>query len=183
MSTEVAARAFDPFFTTKGVGRGTGLGLSQVFGFVRQSGGAVSIESVPGEGTTVRVFLPARHEMAPTDTATGNTPREAPRARAGETVLAVEDEERVRAFSVEALRELGYQVVDACDGPEALRLIESGYRPTLLFTDVVMPDMTGRELAGRARGMFPELKVLLTSGYSPDKSEAGQRGPPQPRQL
>lgn len=175
MSPEVAARAFDPFFTTKGVGRGTGLGLSQVFGFVHQSGGAVSIESVPGEGTTVRVFLPARREMVAVDKDAGCAPSEAPRARAGEIVLAVEDEERVRAFSVEALRELGYEVVDARDGPEALRLIEAGHRPTLLFTDVVMPDMTGRELARRALDIFPELKVLLTSGYSPDKSEADER--------
>src|SRR5690606_4279001 len=110
MDAEVAARAFDPFFTTKGVGRGTGLGLSQVFGFLRQSDGAVEIHTAPGAGTTVRVLLPAHQGSAPAPQSTASdTPL--PRARDGETVLVVEDEERVRSYSVEALRELGYTVV------------------------------------------------------------------------
>lgn len=172
MTPEVAARAFDPFFTTKGVGKGTGLGLSQVFGFIRQSGGAVGIDTEPGQGTTVRLYLPAHEGATPEPRA--DTPIAVPMgARRGETVLVVEDEERVRNYSVEALRELGYQVTGARDGPEALRLIEgqlrNGREPfSLLFSDVVMPEMTGRELAERARTKLPGLKVLLTSGYAPE---------------
>ncbi|MBO9622205.1 MAG: PAS domain-containing protein [Sphingomonas sp.] len=167
MSPEVAARAFDPFFTTKGVGQGTGLGLSQVFGFVRQSGGTVRIDTAAGRGTTVRLYLPARHDAVPAATA-APAGAEVPRAHPGETVLVVEDEERVRAFSIEALRELGYAVADARDGREALRMIDRGQQVSLLFTDVVMPEMTGHELAKQARARLPELKVLLTSGYSPE---------------
>lgn len=167
MPPEVAARAFDPFFTTKGVGKGTGLGLSQVFGFVRQSGGHVLIDSVPGGGTCLRVLLPARPEAVPTPAASG-LERELPRGRAGEVILVVEDEDRVRTYSVEALRELGYGVVFARDGIEALRLLDRGQRVSLLFSDVVMPEMSGRELAARVRERLPDLKVLLTSGYAPD---------------
>ncbi|MEP9358707.1 PAS domain-containing protein [Sphingomonas sp. KR3-1] len=171
MAPEVAARAFDPFFTTKGVGKGTGLGLSQVFGFVRQSGGAVRIDTAPGAGTTVHLYLPVHAGAAPA-AAQERMAGPAPRG-IGETVLVVEDEERVRSYSVEALRELGYQVIAARDGPEALRLIEQkldhGGQPiALLFSDVVMPEMTGRELAERARARVPGLKVLLTSGYAPE---------------
>lgn len=167
MTPEVVARAFDPFFTTKDVGKGTGLGLSQVFGFLRQSGGAVQIDTEQGIGTRVRAYLPAHGGPTPVRAPLEDR-RALPRARAGETVLVVEDEERVRSYSVEALRELGYTVVDARDGPEALRIIERGQKVSLLFTDVVMPEMTGRELATRARETLPGLKVLLTSGYTPD---------------
>jgi PAS domain S-box-containing protein len=171
MPAEVAARAFDPFFTTKGVGKGTGLGLSQVFGFVRQSGGHVTIESTPGHGTCVRVLLPAQPEAVPTPAASGVT-RELPRGQASEVILVVEDEDRVRTYSVEALRELGYGVVFARDGIEALRLLERGQKVSLLFSDVVMPEMSGRELATRVRERMPELRVLLTSGYAPDSPAA-----------
>jgi PAS domain S-box-containing protein len=167
MPIEVAARAFDPFFTTKGVGKGTGLGLSQVFGFVRQSGGHVRIDTAPDAGTRVSVWLPADH-VTDIDAPQDDPDRVAPGARAGEVVLVVEDEERVRAFSVEALRELGYQVIDARDGPEALALIDRGQPVSLLFTDVVMPEMSGRELAEQARLRIPDLKVVLTSGYAPE---------------
>lgn len=167
MPPEVAARAFDPFFTTKGVGKGTGLGLSQVFGFARQSGGHVAIVSTPGAGTRVQVLLPARPEAVPSPVGT-DTARDLPRGRAGEVILVVEDEDRVRTYSVEALRELGYGVVFARDGIEALRLLERGQKVSLLFSDVVMPEMSGRELAARVRDRMPELKVLLTSGYAPD---------------
>ena len=172
MPPEVAARAFDPFFTTKGVGEGTGLGLSQVFGFVRQSGGHVRIDTAPGAGTRVVIWLPADHTAdsgAPDDAGV----RAVPGARPGEVVLVVEDEERVRAFSVEALRELGYRVIDARDGLEALMQIDRGQRVSLLFTDVVMPEMSGRELAEQARMRIPELKVLLTSGYAPEVAGGG----------
>lgn len=168
MPGPVAARAFDPFFTTKGLGKGTGLGLSQVFGFVRQSGGQVTIESEEGVGTRVRVLLPARPEAVPAPVDAREV-RELPRGRPEEIVLVVEDEERVRSFSVEALRDLGYGVLFARDGIEALRLIERGQPVSLLFSDVVMPEMSGRELAGRVRKRRPELKVLLTSGYAPDE--------------
>ena len=172
MSPEVAARAFDPFFTTKGVGKGTGLGLSQVFGFVRQSGGHVAIDSAPGEGTVVRVYLPV-HDGALPEAERPSERRQFPRGRADEVVMVVEDEDRVRAWSVEALRELGYTVVDAHDGPEALRLIEAGQAIDLLFTDIVMPEMTGRELARRAAEHIPGLRMLFTSGYSREEAGAG----------
>ncbi|NLS27845.1 Sensor histidine kinase RcsC [Sphingomonas sp. S2M10] len=172
MPPEVAARAFDPFFTTKGVGKGTGLGLSQVFGFVRQSGGHVLIESTPGQGTCVHVLLPAKPEAVPTPAGAG-VQGDLPRGRPGEVILVVEDEDRVRTYSVEALRELGYGVVFARDGIEALRLLERGQKIALLFSDVVMPEMSGRELAARVRERMPDLKVLLTSGYAPDAPLSG----------
>ncbi|MEZ0244556.1 MAG: PAS domain-containing protein [Sphingomonas sp.] len=172
MSADTVSRAFDPFFTTKGVGKGTGLGLSQVFGFVRQSGGHVGIESVLGQGTVVRVYLPVHEGAAPEAKAPGER-RMLPRGRADEVVMVVEDEDRVRAWSVEALRELGYTVVDAHDGPAALRLIEGGQRADLLFTDIVMPEMTGRELARRAAEAIPGLRTLFTSGYSREEEGSG----------
>jgi len=167
MPPEVAARAFDPFFTTKGVGKGTGLGLSQVFGFARQSGGTVRIDTEQGRGTRVSLYLPV-YEGEIDAVAQAAEIDEAGRARPGEVVLVVEDEERVRSYSVEALRELGYVVVSAADGAEALRMIEGGQPVSLLFTDVIMPEMSGRELARRARSQLPGIKVLLTSGYTPD---------------
>src|SRR5690606_9180909 len=157
----VMAKAFDPFYTTKGVGKGTGLGLSQVYGFVRQSGGHVKIYSEMNVGTTVKIYLPRWYgeeqevEMRADLTATH-------RGLPSETVMVVEDDDRVRSVSVEALKDLGYSVVEA-DGPtEALRLLENGADPALLFTDVVMPDMSGRELADLARRRNPGLKVLYT---------------------
>lgn len=168
MSAEVAAKAFDPFFTTKSVGKGTGLGLSQVFGFVRQSGGHVKIYSEPSYGTTVKVYLPRYYgEDAPSP-----TPQRLGVATGGsrdEVILVVEDDERMRAYSAEALRELGYTVLQAANGDAALRLLErADDAPALLFTDVVMPGMTGRELARRALARLPELKVLYTTGYTPN---------------
>jgi PAS domain S-box-containing protein len=164
MPTEVIEKAFDPFFTTKGVGKGTGLGLSQVFGFVRQSGGHVSIYSEPKIGTTVKVYLP-RH-YGPDAPRPVQQPSPAEGGAASEVVLVVEDEDRVRLMVVDALRELGYTVLAASSGPEALRLIEAKNNVSLLFTDVVMPEMTGRELADKAVALFPRLKVLFTTGYS-----------------
>jgi len=165
MSPEVMAKAFDPFYTTKVVGKGTGLGLSQVFGFVRQTGGHVKIYSEVGHGTTVKVYLPRLYGEAPT-----SAPKRAQGAarpgNPGEIVMVVEDEERVRNYSVEALRDLGYTVVQADCGAAALRIIEAGQAVTLLFTDVVMPAMNGRELADRALEKLPHLKVLYTTGYT-----------------
>jgi CheY-like chemotaxis protein len=166
MPQEVAERAFDPFYTTKGVGKGTGLGLSQVHGFVKQSGGHVKIYSEPGVGTTVKLYLP-RHtgaeEMSDVEAA---SPLEAPRAQNGEVVLVVEDDERVRHLSVDALRELGYTVVQAADANQALAVLTIQPRIDLLFTDIVMPDMNGRRLADKARETWPDLKVLYTTGYT-----------------
>lgn len=174
MDPETAARAFDPFFTTKSVGRGTGLGLSQVFGFVRQSGGHITLDTAVGDGTCITILLP-RDGSGRVPTAPAPTNAEAPRAHAGESVLVVEDEERVRNFSIEALEELGYRVTAAPDGPSALRLIDGGFTPDLVFTDMVMPEMTGRELATAARQRQPDLRVLFTSGYT--REEGGVLDP------
>jgi signal transduction histidine kinase len=165
MPAEVAERAFDPFYTTKGPGEGTGLGLSQVHGFVKQSGGHVKIYSETGTGTTVKVYLPrvsAAAAVAPDEAA---QPADVPRGR-GEHVLVVEDEERVRQVSVEAMRALGYRVIEAPGGAQALALLAEGRTVDLLFTDVVMPDMNGRQLAEKAREARPGLKVLFTTGYT-----------------
>ncbi|WP_315761112.1 PAS domain-containing protein [Sphingomonas sp. Y38-1Y] len=181
MPPEIVRRAFEPFFTTKAVGKGTGLGLSQVFGFVRQSGGHVRIDSQPDEGTSVHLYLPCADAGEPpsrerTFLRLGGEP---PRARPGEAVLVVEDEERVRSFSVEALRDLGYTVAAARSGPEALAMIDAGERPSLLFTDMVMPDMTGRELADIAAVRVPGLRVLFTSGYTREQgADVAPGGPP-----
>ena len=171
MSEAVAARAFDPFFTTKAVGKGTGLGLSQVFGFAGQVGGTVALETDPGRGTRVALLLRRHRGEAAKATVPASRGAEA-RAVPGEIVLVVEDEERVRNFSVEALRELGYTVVYAADGRQALAMIDAGQAAHLLFTDVVMPEMNGLELAAAARARLPGLPVLYTSGYTGDAGEA-----------
>ncbi|HMO29727.1 ATP-binding protein [Enterovirga sp.] len=165
MTPEVLAKAVDPFFTTKPIGKGTGLGLSQVFGFARQSGGHIKIFSTPDIGTTVMFYLPRAADEP--DPGTAARPREAaPRGASTEIVMVVEDEERVRTYSVEALRELGYTVIPAADGREALAAIAAGQDVTLLFTDMVMPEMSGRELAEQASALLPDLKVLFTTGYA-----------------
>ncbi len=165
MAPEVITKAFDPFFTTKGAGKGTGLGLSQVYGFVRQSGGHVKIYSELGVGTSVKIYLPRLYSEA---AATEQAKRLATihHGLRSEIILVVEDEERVRALSVEALRELGYSVVEASGPRQALRMLDEGQQVTLLFTDVVMPDMSGRQLADHARAKRPNLKVLYTTGYT-----------------
>ncbi len=166
MPPEVIERAFDPFYTTKGVGKGTGLGLSQVFGFVKQSGGHVKIYSEPGVGTTVKLYLPRHFGDAEAPGAAEAATGALPRARDEEIILVVEDEERVRHMSVDALRELGYVVVQASDANQALTVLEIQPRIDLLFTDIVMPDMNGRILSDRAREKRPDLKVLYTTGYT-----------------
>jgi PAS domain S-box-containing protein len=165
MSPEVIAKAFDPFYTTKSVGKGTGLGLSQVYGFVRQSGGHVKIYSELGVGTTVKIYLPRHYGEAPQPVSRQN-PAATHRGLPSEVVMVVEDEDRVRAVSVEALRELGYTVLEAATPVEALRLFDEGTRVSLLFTDVVMPEMSGRDLADHARQRQENLKVLYTTGYT-----------------
>jgi PAS domain S-box-containing protein len=165
MKKDVLDRVFEPFFTTKEVGKGSGLGLSMVYGFVKQSNGHVAIYSEPDLGTTVRIYLPA------TGTAGERAPRLVPEAETSaigrETVLIAEDDPFVRAYAVTCLENLGYHVIEAVDGRDALNKIAGGARADLLFTDVVMPGgINGWELAESARRMRPNLKVLLTSGYA-----------------
>jgi signal transduction histidine kinase/DNA-binding response OmpR family regulator len=165
MDAETLNRAFEPFFTTKPVGKGTGLGLSQVYGFAKQSGGHVKIYSEAGQGTTVKVYLPRLQRQIDEEAAPQLAP--IPEGSSEETILVLEDDANVRAYSVDALRELGYRIIEAHDGPAALRLLETHARVDLLFTDVVLPGgMTGAQVAARAREMHPTLKVLFTTGYA-----------------
>jgi PAS domain S-box-containing protein len=165
MDRATRERAFDPFFTTKEVGKGTGLGLSQVYGFVRQTGGHVKIYSELNEGTTVKIYL-RRHEDGEHSTEDLHPTDDALRAIGAETILIVEDDEALREYTTEVLRELGYGVLEARDGPSALRILER-HHVDLLFTDVVMPGgMNGRELADEAVCRWPGLRVLLTTGYA-----------------
>jgi signal transduction histidine kinase/ActR/RegA family two-component response regulator len=168
MSADVLPRVFEPFFTTKPTGAGTGLGLSQVYGFVRQSGGVVHLESEPGRGTTVRLYLPGNKQTEPT----AGTPR-APVAAgdqfvagAGKTVLVVEDVEIVRAQIVEVLRDMGCVVLEAKDGLDGLRILQSDVSVDLLLTDVGLPGMNDRQLADAGRELRPGLRVLLVTGYA-----------------
>jgi PAS domain S-box-containing protein len=163
MSSDVLSRAFDPFFTTKPLGEGTGLGLSQVFGFVTQSGGHVRLQSEVGRGTTVKLYLPPLvGDVAVPEAQEPVTPA---MARDGETILVVEDDDDVRIYSTEALRELGFTVLEARDGASALRVLEHHPEIRLLFTDVGLPGINGRELVDAARSRRANLRVLFTSGY------------------
>ncbi len=167
---EVLHRIFEPFFTTKETGKGSGLGLAMVHGFVKQSGGHIRVYSEPGEGTTVKMYLPRAAESdktasAPAPMADVRPP--AARARTGETILVVEDNEGVRAYARDALRELGYRVVEANDALEGLRYVDEGQKFDLLFTDVVLPGgLSGRDLANKLRAREPNLPVLFTTGYT-----------------
>ncbi|HTZ38420.1 MAG TPA: ATP-binding protein, partial [Stellaceae bacterium] len=165
MSPEIVEKAFEPFFTTKEV-QGTGLGLSQVYGFLKQSGGHVKIYSALGKGTTVKLYLPRHYGNGAAEPAQQET--RAPRARRGETVLIVEDDPDVREHTTNVTKELGYRVVSAADGPAALRLIDADPELRLLFTDVGLPGMNGRQLADEALRRRPEMKVLFTTGYARD---------------
>jgi CheY-like chemotaxis protein len=164
MPPDVLERAGLPFFTTKEVGRGTGLGLSQVRNFVHQSGGHLKIDSAPGKGTIVRAYLPRWNEAMD----------DRPPARELEhTILIVDDDEDVREMAVNVIEELGFNVIAAANGTEALELLQREPAVSLLFTDVVMPGLNGFELARRATRLRPELKVLYTSGF-PKGTTAGE---------
>jgi CheY-like chemotaxis protein len=167
MPPEVVAKAFDPFYTTKAIGKGTGLGLSQVYGFVRQSNGHVRIYSEPGHGTTVKIYLPRLFGMAG-EIEAQPVEDELPRGEKQEIVLVVEDEPAVRQFTVDALGELGYRVLEADGAAAALRLIDAHRQIALLLTDVVMPEVNGARLADEVRRRRPEMKVLFTTGYTRD---------------
>ncbi len=163
MAKEVVERAFEPFYTTKQSGQGTGLGLSQVYGFVKQSGGHIKIYSEEGEGTTVNIYMPRFFGK----TATGEVRNAEPsRGRPGECVLVVEDDDDVRGYIVETLGALGYDVLDAADAENALSLLNAHSTVQLLLTDVVMPGMNGRKLAEEAKQRRSLLKVLYMTGYS-----------------
>lgn len=167
MTPDVVERAFDPFYTTKGPGKGTGLGLSQVFGYVKQSGGHLKIYSEVGQGTTIKIYLPRHLGLAhAADDRNQGLPQASPAGDASKVVLVVEDEEQVRRMSVDALRELGYTVIETSDVAHALDELERRADIDLLFTDVVMPDMNGRQLADIARRSRPGLRVLFTTGYT-----------------
>ena len=166
MTPEVIRRAFDPFFTTKPIGQGTGLGLSMIYGFAQQSGGHAQIDSEPGRGTMVSLYLPAHHDDAPHAAvpaalaAPGRTER-------GETVLVVDDEPSVRMLVIQALEDLGYTAMEAADGTAALNMLRSGVRIDLLITDVGLPGgLNGRQMADAARVVRPGLKILFITGYA-----------------
>jgi CheY-like chemotaxis protein len=165
MDESVKARIFEPFFTTKEPGKGTGLGLATVYGIVKQSGGSISVYSEPNKGTTFKIYLPRIEETA--SLAAASSLLVPPKGK--ETLLLAEDEEGVRALARHALQALGYTVVEATNGREALELCKQ-YAGVLhlLITDVVMPLMGGRELAQQARAVRPHLKVLYISGYTDD---------------
>jgi CheY-like chemotaxis protein len=172
MAPAVVQQAFDPFFTTKSDGRGTGLGLSMVYGFVNQSGGHIKIDSEVGRGTTIQIYLPrslqSEEELIDID--------EAPVTGGTEMVLVAEDDETVRDTVVAMFNDLGYRVLKAKDAQSALTIIESGMPIDLLFTDVVMPGpLRSTELARKARERMPHLAVLFTSGYSQNAIAPGGR--------
>ena len=163
MSAETIDRAFEPFFTTKEAGKGTGLGLSQVYGFMKQSGGHVKIYSEPGEGTTIKLYLPRREgdEIV----ASGDDDLNAERG-GGETILIVEDDDGVRQYASEILRDLNYHVIEAKDSASALRLLDADKKFDLLLTDVVLPGKNGRELANEVERRRPGTKIIFMTGYS-----------------
>ena len=166
MPPDVVAKAFDPFFTTKPIGQGTGLGLSMIYGFARQSGGQARIASAVGRGTTVWLYLP-RHAEATREGDVEDGSGEAPRAQPGETVLVVDDEPTVRMLVADVLEELGYATLRAADGAEALAVLQSKARVDLLVTDVGLPNgLNGRQVSEAARLLRPGLKVLFITGYA-----------------
>ncbi|KQU62131.1 histidine kinase [Sphingomonas sp. Leaf339] len=166
MTPDVIAKAFDPFFTTKPLGVGTGLGLSMIYGFARQSGGQVRIYSEPGDGSLICIYLP-RHFGVADEGEVQPDLADAPRARAGETVLVVDDEPTVRMLVIEVLEELGYAAIEAADGAAGLKILQSDRRIDLLVTDVGLPGgMNGRQMADAARVGRPKLKILFITGYA-----------------
>jgi PAS domain S-box-containing protein len=173
MTKEVLERAFEPFFTTKPLGQGTGLGLSQVFGFVKQSGGNVKMYSRPGHGTTIKIYLARMSEEAVAqENIRIQTIEKRPRS---ESILVVEDNDAVREFSADVLRDHGFNVLEAADASEALRVLESGATIDLLFTDIGLPGLNGRELVATVQRKYPSVRVLFTSGYAQMPSPTSSR--------
>jgi PAS domain S-box-containing protein len=172
MPASVIEQAFEPFFTTKPIGQGTGLGLSMIYGFARQSEGHARIHSKVGEGTTIKLFLPRFVGTLPED-APAAVPVAAAGGGSGETVLVVEDEEVVRSLVVEVLDELGYRAIEAADGPGGLELLRGKQRVDLLISDIGLPRLNGRQLADAARALRPGLKVLFMTGYAESAAAHG----------
>ncbi|WP_439821638.1 PAS domain-containing protein [Pseudomonas sp. HLG18] len=170
MTPSVRSKAFDPFFTTKPIGQGTGLGLSMIYGFAQQSGGHVSLDSLPGQGTCVRLYLPRLYALEP-ERPVIETVTETPAVATGETVVVVEDDPAVRMLVMDLLKELGYRAHEAEDAKGALPLLESDLRVDLLVTDVGLPGMNGRQMAEIARQHRPGLKVLFMTGYAQKAAE------------
>ena len=163
MDAETLARAVEPFFSTKGVGKGTGLGLSMVFGLAQQSGGALRLESAPSSGTTARLWLPVASE---TTLPSGRTPNIVTQASGPVRILVVDDDLLIAGSTVDLLEDLGHQVIEAHSAKEALRLLEGGLAADLLITDHAMPGMTGIELAREVRRQYPQLPILLATGFA-----------------
>ena len=174
MPPEVVAKAFDPFFTTKPIGQGTGLGLSMVYGFIKQTGGHVRIDSTPGEGTLITLFLPRNQQPVEPRPGHGSEPGPIQGAQPDETILVVEDEAAVRMLVVEVLQELGYRVEQAVDSASALPLLKGDQRIDLLVSDFGLPGINGRQLAEIARQQRPELPVLFITGYAPNAEVRGE---------
>ena len=166
MAPDVVAKAFDPFFTTKPMGEGTGLGLSMIYGFAKQSGGQVRIYSEPGDGTMVCIYLPRHRGETEASEAVPDL-SDAARAKLGETVLVVDDEPTVRMLVTEVLEDLGYAAVEAADGASGLKVLQLDVRIDLLVTDVGLPGgMNGRQMADAAKVSRPGLRVLFITGYA-----------------
>jgi CheY-like chemotaxis protein len=171
MPPDVVQRAFEPFFTTKPTGQGTGLGLSMVYGFARQSEGFTKIDSEVGRGTTVQLYLP-RHRGDDDGEEADAASQPPPASGSDEVVLVVEDEAVVRALIVDVLIEMGYEVLEAADGPSGLAVLQSGRRIDLLLSDIGLPGLNGRQLADAARATRPDLKVLFMTGYAENAAVA-----------
>jgi CheY-like chemotaxis protein len=171
MSSATIAKAFEPFFTTKPLGRGTGLGLSMIYGFAKQSGGHAKIDSELGKGTTVKLYLPRYNGEIEED---GLIPdlSDVRNAHTNETVLVVEDEFVVRELIVEVLKELGYSTLEAEDGPAALKILQSPQRVDLMISDIGLPGLNGRQIVEAARATRPSLKVLFMTGYAENAAMA-----------
>jgi CheY-like chemotaxis protein len=177
MPADVAARAFDPFYTTKGVGKGTGLGLSQVYGIARQGGGTAQIETAPGRGTTIHIWL-RRTENSP-DAATSPSPAAGEVATPAATVLVIDDDADVRRMLVESLGALGYDVAEVEDGRAGLRILEAA-RPDVVVLDFAMPGLNGAEVAKAARARLPKLPIIFATGYADTAAIEQMAGPDTP---
>jgi CheY-like chemotaxis protein len=177
MPAEIAAQAFDPFFTTKPIGKGTGLGLSQVYGIARQAGGAARIESRPGAGTTLRLWLRRTENSASANAATPMPPAQHPSRSA--TVLIVDDDADVRRMLADSLEALGYHVAEAEDGIAGLRLLE-GAVPDVLLLDFAMPGLSGADVAKAARARLPNLPIIFATGHSDTAAIEDVAGPDTP---
>jgi PAS domain S-box-containing protein len=165
MEAAVRDRVFEPFFTTKEIGRGTGLGLAMVYGFVKQSGGHVTIYSEPAHGTTMNLYFPRSDALAGDARPQETVETVAPPVR--QTILVVEDDSRVRSLTIKRLKLIGYDVLEASDGPTALDILKRGEKVDLVFTDLIMPGgLSGHDVATRAREINPDIHILLTSGYA-----------------